>query len=80
MCTGGVWSIYSVAGLEIAVCHLPFSEQNMNMADQNQVGSDIWQINNSLCEVLLATKIETEPPKISYLFCQSHGSVLKIPL
>ena len=26
------------AGLEIVVCHLPFSEQNMNMADQNQVG------------------------------------------
>ena len=26
---------FRVAELEIAACHLPFSKQNMNMADQN---------------------------------------------
>ena len=28
-------SVQTTAELEIAACHLPFSEQNMNMADQN---------------------------------------------
>ena len=32
---------YICTELEIAACHLPFSEQNMNMADQNLVGSAI---------------------------------------
>ena len=38
-----VYSIYVIvtAEPEIAACHLPFSEQNMNMADQNWVGSAI---------------------------------------
>ena len=31
----GKVSLHLCAELEIAACHLPFSEQNMNMADQN---------------------------------------------
>jgi hypothetical protein len=34
--------MFLVPELEIAARHLPFSEQNMNMADQNIVGSAIW--------------------------------------
>jgi hypothetical protein len=43
-----VCCVCAFAGLEIAVCHLPFSEQNMNMAHQNQDGSATWPTNASL--------------------------------
>ena len=43
VCTLYEWELIRMyAELEIAACHLPFSEQNMNMADQNSVGSAIW--------------------------------------
>jgi hypothetical protein len=63
VCSSITWSsilteihAHTRAELEIAACHLPFSEQNMNMADLYWAGSAIW----------LTTKTESWVSDIGY--------------